>query len=141
MSDLQPKLVELDREAQIRAVVDDALRRRASGEDLTDEAICQQHASLLPELAAQLRKLRLIVQARVQSQHTSDRRDAATEETAAYVPAGRQVPRLSRSLHIRCPLCHEPLEIAADQPLEDIPCAACRGRFNLAGDDPDLKEQ
>jgi serine/threonine-protein kinase len=141
MSDLQPKLVELDRESQIRAVVDDALRRRASGEDVTDEALCQQHASLLPELAAQLRKLRLIVQARLQSQFTSDRRDAATEETAAYVPAGRQVPRLSRSLHIRCPLCHEPLEIAADQPLEDIPCAACRGRFNLAGDDPDLKEQ
>src|SRR5215471_1431471 len=110
MSDTQPKLAELDRDAQIRGVVEDVLRRRADGEELADEAICQQHASLLPELAAELRKLRLIARARDQSQErTSDRRDAATKETVAYVP----VHRLSRSLNIRCPLCHEPLEIAA----------------------------
>ena len=65
----------------------------------------------------------------------------ANQETELLVPRERHAPRLSRSLHIRCPLCHEPLQIEADQPLEEIPCTACHGRFNLAGDDPGLKDQ
>src|SRR5262249_8357054 len=111
------------------------------GEAVSDEALCDQHAHLLPELKTELRKLHLIARAREQSQHVPRVPDAAAQETAAFVAQGRQAPRLSRSLHIRCPLCHEPLEIAADQPLEDVLCAACQGRFNLAGDDPALKDQ
>lgn len=140
MSDTPGNLAELDRDAQIRRVVDGALLRRAGGEEVGDEAVCRENPSLLPELAAELRKLRVIARAREQARQPSDR-DAASDETTDYASARRQSPRLSRSLHIRCPLCHEPLEFIADQPLDDIPCVACHGRFSLAGDDPDLKDQ
>src|SRR5262245_53119404 len=141
MSDTLREIADLDRDARLREVVDSAIQRRAAGEDLSDEALCQQHASLMPELAAELRKLRLIARAREQSHdHAPARQDTAIKETELVSPR-RQVQRLSRSLRIRCPLCHEPLEIVADQPLEEIPCTACHGRFNLAGDDPGLKDQ
>jgi serine/threonine-protein kinase len=134
MSNSPAKTATLDRDEQIRRVVETAIERRASGEELPDEALCNEHPSLLPELAAELRKLRLIARAREQSQHGDD---TAPKETQAYAPANR----VSRSLQIRCPLCHEPLEIEADQRLEDIPCLKCNGRFNLAGDDPALEDQ
>ncbi len=128
------------RAAEIRRVIDELLARRARGEQVSDEALCQGHPGLLPELAAELRKLRLIERAREQAQQHAVQ-VAAPDETAAFVPGRRDTPRLSRSLQVRCPLCHEPQQIAADQPLEDIPCTACGGQFSLAGDDPDLKEQ
>jgi len=140
MTDKQPETVELDRAAQVRLVIDHAISRRARGDDLSDDAICEQHPSLMPELAAELKKLRLIARARDQSQQ-KESEGAGIRETAAFVPAQRQGVRLSRSLHIRCPLCHEPLEIAADQSLDDVQCSACRGRFGLAGDDPNFKQQ
>ena len=62
--------------------------------------------------------------------------DPAAAETTAFSPSGN-APRASRSLEVRCPLCHEPLAILADQPLDDLACSACRGRFSLAGDDPE----
>jgi hypothetical protein len=133
MSDKQPNLAELDRNKQIRSVVDAVLEQRASGADVSDNVLCQQHASLLPELAVELRKLRVIARARELSQQAGgDLHAEATHETAAYEPAQRRGRRISRSLHIRCPLCHEPLEIAADQSLDDLVCQACQGRFNLA---------
>jgi serine/threonine protein kinase len=142
MSDKQPNLAELDRNEQIRRVVDAAIEKRASGNGVSDDVLCQQHAGLLPELAAELRKLRVIARARELSQQPgSGSQAAATHETAAYEPLPRRGRRISRSLHIRCPLCHEPLEIAADQSLDDLVCQTCQGRFNLAGDDPDLKQQ
>ncbi|MBC7853129.1 MAG: protein kinase, partial [Pirellulaceae bacterium] len=142
MSDTLRNLTHVDREAQIFRVVDGALRRRAGGEEISDDALCREHPSLMPELATELRKLGVIARAREQAEEfASDRGAATSHETAAFVPARPRVPRLSRSLNIRCPLCHEPLEIVADQPLEEIPCASCHGRFSLAGDDPELKEQ
>lgn len=131
---------DLDRAGQIRGVIEGVLARRSRGETISDESLCQLHPGLLPELAEELRKLRLIQRAREQAEQTDSKPSAAGTETAAYEPAHiRQ--RLSQSLHIRCPLCHEPLEIVADQPLDDIPCTACKGRFSLAGDDPELKDQ
>jgi len=141
MSEMGTPASDLDRAERVRRVAQDVLLRRSRGEDLSDEVLCHQHASLLPELAAELRKLQLIARAREQSQHADSRPAAAAAETAAYIHEERRTPRLSRSLDIRCPLCYEPLEIAADQPLGDIPCTTCGGRFSLAGDDPELKQQ
>jgi len=130
----------LDRAAQIRGVIEGVLARRARGEAVSDESLCKAHPELLPELSEELRKLRLIQRAREQADQEESKHSAAGTETAAFVPAhSRQ--RLSHSLSIRCPLCHEPLQIVADQPLDDIACTACQGRFSLAGDDPDLKDQ
>jgi serine/threonine protein kinase len=138
----QPETVQLDRQAQIQRLLEMVLVQRAAGNDIADEVLCQEHASLMPELSVELRKLRVIHCARQQSErYEPDSKGAAPNETAAFVPAREQPRRLSRSLHIRCPLCHEPLEIATDQSLDDVQCTACQGRFSLAGDDPDLKDQ
>lgn len=138
MSEKPPNLAELDRDAQIRRVVDAVILQRASGDDVSDEDLCSEHAGLLPQLAVELRKLKLIGRAR---QQAASALDAAVSDETVYAPSQRPGRRVSRSLHIRCPLCHEPLQIEADQSLDDIPCRACDGRFSLAGDDPDLKDQ
>src|SRR5262245_22722717 len=141
MSHTQHETEAPDRSTQVRRVVESVLSRRAAGENVPDEVVWAEHASLLPELATELRKLRVIERGREQSQRDgATPGDAVVQETAAFVPS-RQPLRLSRSLHIRCPLCHEPLEIATDQSLDDVHCSACYGRFSLAGDDPDLKDQ
>jgi serine/threonine protein kinase len=142
MSDKPRQLTDSDRNTQILRVVDETIQRRARGEEIPDEFLCREHAHLLPELATELRKLGVISRARnLAEQHDRDGDDATVHETAAFVPSGSKSPRSSRSLQIRCPLCHEPLEIVADQSLEEIPCQSCHGRFSLVGDDPELKVQ
>lgn len=131
-----------NRDARVRRVVEGILLRRAQGEALSDEAICAEHPDLLPELASELRKLAVIQKARTQSQQLVPQSDPiAGDETTPFV-ARNASRNLSRSLHIRCPLCHEPFEIVVDQPLDDLHCSACQGRFSLARDvlDPNQKK-
>jgi serine/threonine protein kinase len=126
----------LARDEQLRRVLDDALVRRAAGETLSDDLLCERYPQLLPDLLSELRKLQLIGVARERSLHETEQIVMPSEvrETAHYAPMSA-----SRALHIRCPLCREPFDIAVDQPLEDLLCGACDGRFSLAGDDPKLK--
>lgn len=140
MSD-SPTSPQPDRAEQIRHVVESIHLRRSGGEDIPDEAVLAEHAHLLPELVAELRKLTLIARVREQSLPLSSQpSDPANAETSDFY-SSQVGPRASRALEIRCPLCHEPLAILADQPLDDLDCSACRRRFSLAGDDPDLKGQ
>jgi uncharacterized protein YbaR (Trm112 family) len=132
----------LARDEQLHRVLDDVLQRRAAGADLPDEQVCAQYADLLPELASELRKLKVIALAKALAQESqpTDIADAESDvvrETAAYIPA----THCSRALNIRCPHCRQPLEIVVDQPLDNLTCQACRRRFSLAGDDPLLKTQ
>ncbi|HTN75024.1 MAG TPA: serine/threonine-protein kinase, partial [Pirellulaceae bacterium] len=139
MTQRPPSDVPLARADQLRRVIDDVLVRRAAGETLTDDELCQQHADLLPELDSELRKLRVIARARQQLQTPpTSPSPQAIDETAAF---HRASSNHSRALHIRCPLCHEPLAIVVDQPLDDIHCASCQGRFSLASDAPGLKDR
>ncbi len=41
----------------------------------------------------------------------------------------------SRGLYIRCPPCHQTVEILTDPPLAEINCSACRSHFSLVADD------
>lgn len=140
MGDTHTRPSQLTRDEQIRHAVEEVLLRRHGGEEVANQAVYEEHPHLMPELAAELRKLAVIERAREQL-HRMSAGEPASQETAEFTPSKRQAPRVSRSLHIRCPLCHERLVILADQPLEDLACTACRGRFNLAGDDPELKGQ
>ncbi len=36
-------------------------------------------------------------------------------------------------MHVRCPHCHNPIELVAEASLEEIPCPACGSSFNLVG--------
>jgi len=38
-------------------------------------------------------------------------------------------------LHVRCPHCHNPIELVPDSQLEDISCPTCGSDFNLVSDD------
>ncbi len=37
-------------------------------------------------------------------------------------------------LHVRCPHCHNPIELLEDAPLTDIGCPSCGSSFSLVGD-------
>ncbi len=49
-----------DRQERIREVIDECLQRRWDGDDVAEDSVIQQHADLMPELAEELRMLRLL---------------------------------------------------------------------------------
>ena len=50
--------------------------------------------------------------------------------TVAYVPGTAR-----SGLHVRCPHCHNPIELAPDAELESIHCGSCGSQFSLTSDD------
>lgn len=56
---------------QMQRVLDECLRRRATGETLPDDEVLAQHAELMPELGERLAALRLIEQAGQQAEGSS----------------------------------------------------------------------
>ena len=38
-------------------------------------------------------------------------------------------------MHLRCPHCHNPMEVVPDQPFEDLTCPSCGSNFNLLGEE------
>jgi tetratricopeptide (TPR) repeat protein/tRNA A-37 threonylcarbamoyl transferase component Bud32 len=44
-----------------------------------------------------------------------------------------------RGLHIRCPHCHNPIELVPDAELESIQCPSCGSNFSLVGDVAETK--
>ena len=38
-------------------------------------------------------------------------------------------------MHVRCPQCHNPMELADDSPLVDLTCPSCGSGFSLLGDE------
>jgi len=98
------------RDEEIREVVNDALLARIEGRVVSDESIIESHRDLMPELADQLRNLRLIQQA----------------ERGKLPSDG--------GLHIRCPHCHNAVEVVDDVTLSDLICPACGSHFGLVDD-------
>ena len=41
---------------------------------------------------------------------------------------------VAQALHVRCPHCHNPIELLEDAPLEEINCPSCGSSFSLVGD-------
>lgn len=58
----------------------------------------------------------------------------ATEVRAARKPPW--LPDRSRRLHIRCPHCHEAMDVASDAPLAGVVCEVCGSQFSLSGSQP-----
>jgi serine/threonine protein kinase len=75
----------VQRAERIRRVVEDCGRRRAGGEEVSDETLLARHRELMPELAEELRKLRLIENARQQARQPSPF-DPAPTVPAAEAP-------------------------------------------------------
>lgn len=96
----------------LREIINDLIVRRAAGETVTDESVIEQHPELMPELAAELRNLRIV---------------ECAEQDAQSVREG---------LHIRCPYCHNPVELVDDASLSDVLCPSCGSQFSLVDDSP-----
>jgi serine/threonine-protein kinase len=60
-------------------------------------------------------------------------------DSAETVPSAERKlpppPVRGRRMHIRCPHCHEAMEVASDAPLTGVVCEICGSQFSLAGDD------
>ena len=102
-------------------VIDDCIRRRADGETVSDESLIGAHPDLMPELAEQLRRLRVIE--RVQRQF--DDEDTST----------------SRGLRIRCPHCRSPVTLGGETQLSHVVCSECGSAFGLIDDAPNSHEK
>ncbi len=55
--------------------------------------------------------------------------------TKCLLQAGFAEPSADRHLHVRCPHCHNPVELVEDSPLRDITCPSCDSKFSLVGDE------
>ena len=110
----RPKVEDVQQRASL--VVDDCIRRRAEGETVTDESLIGAHPDLMPELAAQLRGLRVIENAQRQFD----------DEKAAS----------SGGLHVRCPHCSSSIALEGDTQLSRVVCSACGSAFGLIDDAP-----
>lgn len=62
-NDLTPD-TRVERLHQIREVIDDCLVQRAGGQSLSDSSVIARHPELMPELAEELKRIRLIAGAR-----------------------------------------------------------------------------
>jgi WD40 repeat protein len=109
-----------ERAARIQPIVNDYLLRRSQGEVVTDQSITDAHPELMPELAQQLRNLQMILEA--QRQAESPQACSATAQ--------------QRGLHIRCPHCHNPVEVLEEMSLSDVVCPSCGSHFSLVSDEP-----
>ena len=95
MPDSENKDEPVDRDEQLRQVIDTCRKRLAEGKDFPDSAIIDQFPDLMPELGQALKKLRLIERAKqvaaseAQPSHTA--RDSAEELTDNHVPVPPQV--------------------------------------------------
>lgn len=48
--------------------------------------------------------------------------------------AVRRIQTLVTTMHVRCPHCHNPIELVDDAELSDIPCPSCGSSFSLLAD-------
>jgi tRNA A-37 threonylcarbamoyl transferase component Bud32/ribosomal protein S27E len=116
------------RTGRLRQVIDNCLRRRAEGESVSEESLIDTHPDLMPELADELRKLRLIEAGRRQAEDGSGLAETIEHE--------RQDAESGR-LGVFCPHCRNPFEIVIDAPFVDVTCSSCGNRFSLVGDAAD----
>src|SRR5262249_53698779 len=115
----QPSLSsESSRAEQALALAQQCALRRASGESISDQSILAAHPQLMPELAEELARLKLIAQARQNAKLDS----------------------LHSSLRLRCPHCQAPQSVSADSSLTGITCSSCGRVFDLLSDDDDAEE-
>jgi serine/threonine protein kinase len=125
-----------ERSERVRHVIDDCLRRRAEGETVSDQSLIDAHSELMPELAEALRRLGIVEAARQRAEEPES--GGAKSEGLGNDTMGTW-PVLGRGLRVRCPHCHNPIELVLDMPLTDIVCSSCGSRFNLVGDQADTR--
>ena len=64
-----------------------------------------------------------------------DRTEAFNPHAAAAGQDGLKNRPTPGALRVRCPHCHNPIELVDDTPLADINCPSCGSSFGLVGDE------
>ena len=59
---------------------------------------------------------------------------ADSQTTADYVP-GQATPQVPQPLKVRCPHCHNPVDLTDDRPIAEIVCPTCGSSFGVIGDE------
>ena len=120
--------------AAIERIVEQCRRRWSTGESFSEESILEAHPDLMPDLAEALRRSRTACAARRQAE--SPDADMQPSETLQHDSA----PSDSAGLHIRCPHCHNPIEVLADTPFTDITCNVCGSHFSISNDTTETRD-
>jgi serine/threonine protein kinase len=124
-----------DRAERIRQIADDCLRRWGRGEAFSETELIRANPDLLPELAAALQQIRRIAQAEQGCDLDGARPPQPGETTAVD-----HVASSSGGLHIRCPHCHNPVELLVDSPFTDITCSTCGSAFSLVSNEAQTRQ-
>ena len=125
----------------MREVVDDLLRRRAEGEEVSDAEIIQANDGLLPELEEELRKLALIGAARVEAVHDENAilktvalergdGDTALSDVDSH-DAAQTLDTHATLLYLSCPHCHHRFQFEGEASLADVRCSSCGEEFHI----------
>ena len=108
---------------RLQAVIVEFCRRRADGEEVSDESLIAAHPELMPALGQELRKLKIIDAAR----HQADELGAVETKTFQHDPSAT----LRGKLDVRCPNCHSSILVAVDTNLTELTCDSCGLKFSL----------
>jgi WD40 repeat protein len=119
-----------DRQVRLRQVIADYVREVVLDHQVTPETWIAAHPDLMPELAIELKKAQLIGIAYKR----------ALDDASPTVVDPDEQPTQSfwrtdvSTLHVRCPHCHNPVDISGDTSLVDILCTTCGSSFSLLCD-------
>jgi tetratricopeptide (TPR) repeat protein len=124
------------REIALNQLVQDCLRRQSTGEHLDVDAIIAAHPELLPELADELFRLKVIEAAWLNAEQTISQSEASTPSDLIPSPSG--------VLRILCPGCDVPIDIMAEISATQFTCEQCGLTFSLVDDsdssEPEVKQ-
>jgi WD40 repeat protein len=147
-----------DRAMRLKAIVDDYLMRRATGDSQTPADVIALHADLMPEIAEALSEpsatpnpaapathLHETVVLDPQSNSSNGNGHSSGQSVALKTP--NPAPRapspsspsshdstLGRGLKVRCPSCRNYIETVVDGSWADITCSVCGSHFSLVDD-------
>ena len=116
-------------DSKVIGVIAELEKRRSKGEIVTDESVIADHPELSPVLAQKLEQLNRIKAARDQAAVSESAKLPFTHQTDCN---GLQLSEFG--IPVRCPHCHNQIEIVIEAPFDDIVCESCGSQFSLAND-------
>jgi serine/threonine protein kinase/predicted Zn-dependent protease len=118
-----------DRDRRARAVAAEFLERRMKGHNASIDSVLEKHPELLPELADELKKAQAV-------QEVLATNIAMNTDRGGLGPSGSSTSMPDGHFRVRCPHCHTPTYVPADESLAKLSCGHCGSNFALI-DEPD----
>jgi hypothetical protein len=109
--------------AELRVIVEEYLRRKAAGEVVSEESLLASHREAMPQLREELRNLQLFADVRGRESAPTAADNATVGRSGGDTGVGH--------LSVRCPSCHEPMQMAVDTPFTDLVCSICGSQFSI----------